>query len=278
MPDSGDKSTAPRQVLTISSQVAAGPVGNSAIVPALLALGVTPIAIPTIMLSNHPGHGKPEGIVMPADKLAAMLQRLIDLRFVQDDDVILTGYFASAAQIDAVARIITHMPKARYLCDPIIGDAAKGLYVPQDVACGIRDKLLPKADILTPNVFELGWLTGQDVHDRETARAACRILSGKSIVAKSIPEAGQLTTALFERGHTVSVTRPKLAGVPNGTGDLLSGFIAGSLALAHPLNRSIGFAVAAVEHVIAASAGTARLDLAAGLKDVASVKAFATDT
>jgi pyridoxine kinase len=250
-------SVAPRQVLTISSQVAAGPVGNSAIVPALLAMGVTPVAIPTIVLSNHPGHGKPEGHAVPPEKLAAMLKRLIDLGFIQKDAVILTGYFANAEQIEAIAQIIADFPKATYVCDPVLGDTPKGLYVPEDLARSISDRLVPLASVLTPNAFELGWLTGREVNDRETA-----------------PEAGQLTTALFEHGSSTWITRPRLPDVPNGTGDLLSGLIAARIAHAHSLSDSIGFAVAAIEHVIAASAGTTKLDLAAGLKDIASVKAF----
>jgi pyridoxine kinase len=265
----------PRQVLTISSQVAAGPVGNSAIVPALLAMGVTPVAVSTIVLSNHPGHGKPEGFAVPAEKLAAMLKRLIDLGFIQEDAVILTGYFAHAEQIDAVAAFINRFGKAIYMCDPVLGDTPKGLYVPQDVARAIKERLVPMADVLTPNVFELSWLTGSDIHDKEAAHAACRMaLWGKQVVVKSIPKDGMLMTASFENDLRIAFTRPQLADVPHGTGDLLSGFIAGQLALRSPLFDGLGIALAATEQVIAASAGTASLDLAAGLKDIATVKAF----
>ncbi|MGE0005139.1 MAG: pyridoxal kinase [Parvibaculaceae bacterium] len=266
---------APRQVLTISSQVAAGPVGNSAIVPALLAMGVTPVALPTVMLSNHPGHGAPEGLAMPADRLAAMLERLAALGFVREDAIVLTGYFASAGQIEAVAAVIARLPKVLYLCDPVLGDTPKGLYVREDVALAIRDRLVPLAHVLTPNAFELGWLTGRDVRDRETARAACRTLPGKSVVATSLREDGRIMTALFEGAAGAWVSRPKLPDVPNGTGDLLSGLIAARLALGLPLADSIGFAVAAVERVVALSAGAAGLDLAAGLDDIASVEDFA---
>lgn len=266
---------APRQVLTISSQVAAGPVGNSAIVPALLALGVTPIAVPTIILSNHPGHGKPEGMAVPADRLGAMLERLRSLRFVREDAVILTGYFANTEQIDAVAAAITHFPQATYVCDPVLGDTPKGLYVPEDVARGIKERLVPMADVLTPNAFELGWLTGRDFHDKESAHLACRMaLWGKEVVVKSIPSDNNLMTARFKDASRIAFTRPKLADVPHGTGDLLSGLIAGQLAMRLTLSDGLGLALAQTEQVIALSAGTASLDLAAGLKDIASVKSF----
>lgn len=265
---------APRQVLTISSQVAAGPVGNSAIVPALLAMGITPIAIPTIILSNHPGHGKPEGLTVPAETLYLMLEHLHVFGFIQEDAVILTGYFANAEQIEAVARIITLYPKATYVCDPVLGDTPKGLYVPEDVARGIKERLVPMADVLTPNAFELNWLTGEDFHDKVTAQAACQALQRKEIVVKSIPKDDMLVTAWFRWRSRIAFTRPKLADVPHGTGDLLSGFIAAQLALGLTLSDALGFALAATEQVITASAGTTSLDLAAGLKDIAAVKAF----
>ena len=266
---------APRQVLTISSLVAAGPVGNSAIVPALLAMGITPVVLPTIVLSNHPGHGAPQGFAVPPGTLAAMLERLVSLKFIHEDAVILTGYFASAGQIEAVSSLIARLPKALYVCDPVLGDTPKGLYVPEEVAHAIRDRLVPRAHVLTPNAFELGWLTGEDVHDRESARAACRSLADKSVVVTSLPEAGELTTAHYRQGGSAWLTRPRLPDIPNGTGDLLAGLLAARLALNHSVNDSLGFAVAAIEHVIAASAGTAALDLATGLKDIASVNGLA---
>lgn len=266
---------APRQVLSISSQVAAGPVGNSAIVPALLAIGIAPVAIPTILLSNHPGHGDPEAIAVPAEKLGAMLKRLIDLNFIRKDAVILTGYFANPEQIEAVAEVIERLEETIYICDPILGDTPKGLYVPEDVAKGIKERLAPMADVLMPNAFELGWITGRDIPDKEAAHAACRLaLWDKEVVVKSIPQDDMLVTALYEDNFERTFARPKLACVPHGTGDLLSGLIAGQLALGSPLLGALGLALAQTERVIAASAGTAALDLGAGLKDIASVQAF----
>jgi pyridoxine kinase len=267
----------PRQVLTISSQVAAGPVGNSAIVPALLALRITPIALATTMLSNHPGHGRPEGLAVPAAKLALMLDRLVELGFLGEDTIVLTGYFAHEEQIDAVANFLGKFNRSYYLCDPVLGDTHKGLYVAEAIACAIRDRLAPLADGLTPNLFELGWLTQSEPHDLASVRRACRTFADKSVIVTSLPAGeSQLTTALIEDERALKVTRPKQEQVPHGTGDLLSGLLAGRLAQGHALKDSLGFAVAATEHVMKASVGTASLDLAWGLKDIADVTAFAT--
>jgi pyridoxine kinase len=204
-----------------------------------------------------------------------MLERLRSLRFLEEDAVILTGYFANAEQIEAVATVIDHFAKAIYMCDPVLGDTPKGLYVAEDVARGIRERLVPMADVLTPNAFELCWLTGRNIHDKETAHLACRMaLRGKQVVVKSIPKDDKLMTALFENELAIAFTQPKLPDVPHGTGDLLSGLIAGHLALRSSLSDGLGLALAQTEQVIAASAGTTRLDLAAGLKEIAAVKSF----
>src|SRR5688572_12977273 len=113
-------------VLVLSSQVAAGPVGASAAAPAILSLGVVPIVVPTILLSNHPGHGRPEGMSIPAATIKAMLGNLAELGFLGSCKCILTGYFANDEQVAIVADFIAaYRAKTRdcyYLCDPVVGD------------------------------------------------------------------------------------------------------------------------------------------------------------
>lgn len=254
-------------VLTISSHVAAGPVGNAAIVPGLLALGVTPVSLPTVLLSNHPGHGKPEGMVIPPETLAAMLDQIDALRFTGRNTVILTGYFADPRQVEAVAGFIANHPYAYYLCDPVIGDD-DALYVKEDTAAAIRDRLLPLANGLCPNVFELGWLAGMRVSDLGTAKAVASRFPGKDVIITSIPDGSALMTAAIRDGHAVTVSRPRLDDVPHGTGDLLAGLIAGRIAQGQTPQSCLEDSIAIIERVIAASRGTTVLDLAQGLKNL----------
>jgi pyridoxine kinase len=262
--------------VSISSHVAAGPVGNSVIVPALLALGVEAVAIPTVILSNHPGHGRPEGLEVPADTLAAMLGRTVELGFAQAPSLILTGYFTSAAQIEAAALFIASQKKSNangyYLCDPVLGDEHTGLYVRPGIAEAIRDVLVPLADGMTPNAFELGWLTRNEVRDPRTAKAAAAELPGRDVVVTSVPLTGdRLVIQAYREGSSVSVTRPRLKSVPHGTGDLFAAVLAAGIAKGIRPAAGLGFAVAAVEQVIAASAGSNSLNLAEGLKDLGEV-------
>src|SRR5438105_3995522 len=254
-------------IVTISSLVAAGPVGNSVIVPTLLALGAVPVAIPTVILSNHPGHGRPEGMDVPAETMAAMLARTVELGFARRPSLVLTGYFTDPAQIEAAARFIAGEKKSNpggyYLCDPVLGDEHTGLYVKPAIAEAIRDVLVPLADGLTPNAFELGWLTRFEISDAQAGKRAAAELKGRDVVVTSVPFGiDRLMIQAHRDGEAVSLTRPRLKSVPHGTGDLFAAVLAAGIAKGIRPAAGLGFAVAAVEKVIAASAGSTALDLA----------------
>jgi pyridoxine kinase len=252
------------RVLAVSSQVVWGPVGNSAAVPALQARGHEVLALPTITLSNHPGHGQPAGFRTEAGDMARMFAALEALGALEGLDAMLTGYFASAGQVEEVARLLDRVPVPYPLVDPVLGDHGR-LYVAQDIAEAIRDHLLPRASCLTPNAFELSWLSGLTVTDEASAIAAARALARPEVLATSIPAGDNgLATLLVTADDVHRVIAPRLANVPNGTGDFLSG-----LYLAARLDASPGDALAAamktLARAIALSTGRPVLDVAAAL-------------
>jgi pyridoxine kinase len=209
------------RVLCISSQTVYGPVGNSAAVPALQAEGHEVMQIPTVILSNHPGHGKPAGQSTSAELLEDMLAALNRINAFDRLGAVLTGYFTSAAQVIAAAKQIIALKaeneSLHVLVDPVIGDHS-ALYVPIDVAKSIRDRLLPLATITTPNLFELGWLSGTD----DISSAVVKLNAAETIVT-SIPIDKHLVTRLFAGGNIVSHSIARHDKVPNGTGDFLAG-------------------------------------------------------
>lgn len=208
------------RILAISSQVVFGPVGLSAIVPALQAEGHEVLALPTVVLSNHPGHGKPIGAVQDIASMIAALQTLDVLKNI---DAVLTGYFATAAQVDTVAVFLKQLHCSVVLVDPVIGDHGR-LYVGEDVAIAVRDQLLPLATIVTPNVFELSWLSGIPVLDRNSAIAVAQSLKIEKVIVTSVPMEGEkLGTVLIQFHDITEVISTKLNSVPHGTGDYLSG-------------------------------------------------------
>ena len=205
-----------------------------------------------------------------AATLKAMLGKLAELGFLADCKCILTGYFADDEQVAVVADFIAaqraERPDCYYLCDPVIGDDDE-LYVKQELAEAIRDRLLPMAQGLSPNAFEAGWLSGMSIHSIEDARHAARSWLDKDVIVTSLPESDdRLATAVFSRGGESVVSRPRLAHVPHGTGDLLSGLAAGHLAKGESIAHALPDIVDTLDRVIAASHGGDSLDLARGLR------------
>ena len=133
------------RVLAISSQVARGHVGLSATALALERLGHEVWRLPTILLSNHPGHPRTAAVATPPDKLAAMIDALGANGWLEEVDAVLTGYLPSAAHVAVAAEAVTRV-RARaaravvYVCDPVLGDDPKGLYIAVEAAAAIRER------------------------------------------------------------------------------------------------------------------------------------------
>lgn len=250
------------RILAISSQVAYGPVGNTAAVPALQAKGHEVLAVPTIILANHAGIAKPVGFrTTPAD-LATILDRIASLTAI---DAVMTGYFAAVEQVIEAARVIAGLslanPGLYVLVDPVIGDDTS-LYVPEPVAAAIRDRLLPLATCATPNRFELEWLTGHKAGSIADAITAARALAIAEVVATSIPAAdGQLATLIVTAEAHGEQLRPRVLHVPSGTGDFLAGCYLAER-LERPPVAALACAQAVLDRAIGLSAGAKVLDVA----------------
>jgi pyridoxine kinase len=230
------------------------------------ALGLTVYSIPTIVLSHHPGHdARPAGLRLPAAELAAMINSLMDLGVLDRLSAMLTGYFAGDDQIFAISPLLRQLkqknPSLLYLCDPVIGAETLGLYVPIPVAEAVRSTLIPLADIITPNCFELEWLAGQPVRSVDDLAAAHLKLHAKSIIAKSMPRGDLLLTVLAGPLGSRLIESRRRDGVPHGTGDLLSGLFLGHLLKGLDAPSALERSIAILDTVIEASTGSTSLDL-----------------
>jgi pyridoxine kinase len=253
------------KVLSISSQVVWGPVGNSAAVPALQSKGHEVLALPTVTLSNHPGHGAPAGFRTHAEDMARMFAALEALGAFSDLNAVLTGYFASVGQVEEVARLLDRIKVLTVLIDPVLGDHGK-IYVAEDVAEAIRTRLVPRATILTPNCFELGWLAGRVVSDEESAIGAARALNIGEVLATSIPaEKNRLATLLITQRDVHRVVTPKFPGVPHGTGDFLSGLYLAERYTQTP-HHALAAAMKTLTRAITISSGSSVLNVAGALR------------
>lgn len=246
-------------VLAISSQVVRGHVGNSAAAFALQRLGIDAWCMPTIVLSNHPGHGEASGMRIPTLKLCGMVDTLDRHGWLGGVDAVLSGYVADPDQVDAIAGAVRRVkqanPGAIYCCDPIIGDTRKGLYVAEDVAQAIRKTLIPRADLLTPNIFELTWLAGQPTANRDAAIRAAREIGRGHVLVTSAPASAEnrVCNLLVSADSVSSVETDRLDNVPHGTGDLMAALMVGHMVRGDAPAEALERATASLFRILSAS-------------------------
>ena len=213
------------------------------------------------LLSNHPGWFRTAGRAVPPDDIAAMIDALDANGWLHRHDALLTGYLPTEEHVLLAARLIDRLRACgtapRIVVDPVLGDAPDGLYLPETVADAVRRTLLPRADILTPNAFELGWLSRRPVATLAQAQAAAAALAsvGPQILVTSPPVDAHTTGLLaFGDGAPRLFRTARRAPVPHGTGDVFAGFVAAGL----PPGTALGH----LQTLIGASLGAAHLRIA----------------
>jgi pyridoxine kinase len=254
------------KVLSISSQVVYGHVGNSAAAFVMQRMSHDVMAVPTIILSNRPGYEAIAGERTDPQKLNAMLEAVLENGWLADVDAVLTGYVPTAGHAGFcaswIAKIKTLNPNAMYLCDPIIGDEPGGIYIDKAAANAVRDQLLPLADIVTPNAFELHWLSGRAIPDAASAVAAAHALGRPTVVVTSAPTESRMIANILVEGHkTAATASPRRTVKAHGTGDFFA-----SIFLAHRLRGYTGVAalrasVAAIDLILDRSEARSELAL-----------------
>lgn len=227
-------------VISIQSQVAHGHVGNSAAVLPMQMRGLNVAAVPTTLLSNHPGYDTLRGRVLEAELVGDLLRGLEERGLVEGCRYIVSGYLGSRANGEVVAAFVERArrrnPDIIYLCDPVMGDANLGIFVADHVVECLRDLLVPLADLLTPNQFEVGLITGstpssyrqlvEEVASIRRVRGARLVVTG--CVFPDTP-GGMLENVVFDGASPVRLPSQRLPLVPVGTGDLYAGVLTANL-------------------------------------------------
>lgn len=251
------------RVLSIQSSVAHGHVGNSGAVFVLQRLGVDVTRLDTVALSNHPAHGSFTGSAAKAGDLATLVAGLAERGFLARCDAVLSGYLGTAANglvvADTVQRLLDLRPDAIYCLDPVMGDRPKGLFVKPDIPGVMAERLLPLADIATPNAFELELLSGMPVTDSDSALAAARALLSRGprlIVATGISDEANVTTLAVTAGEAWRVTQPLIAVPAHGAGDCFTAAFLARWLEKHDPARALGLAAGTVAAILAATAAS----------------------
>ncbi|HEU6441475.1 MAG TPA: pyridoxal kinase PdxY [Microvirga sp.] len=220
-------------VLSIQSHVAYGHVGNASAVFPMQRLGVEVWPIHTVQFSNHTGYGSWKGRVFDGPAIEELVEGIAERGVLEKCDGVLSGYMGSAdignAILSAVARVRALNPQSLYCCDPVIGDVGRGVFVRPGIPEFMREKAIPAADIITPNQFELDYLSGlttETLNDVKQAVATVQELGPRAVLVTSVETRETPSDAIDllagEGGRFWRVRTPKLSLSVNGAGDAIA--------------------------------------------------------
>jgi pyridoxine kinase len=220
-------------ILSIQSHVAYGHVGNASAVFPMQRLGVEVWPIHTVQFSNHTGYGAWKGRVFDGPAIEELLDGVAERGVLPRCDGVLSGYMGSAdignAILSAVSRVRAANPRALYCCDPVIGDVGRGVFVRPGIPEFMREQAVPAADIITPNHFELDYLSGMTTETLASVKeavAAVHRLGPKVVLVTSLAvretPADSIDLLAGEGGRFWRVRTPKLSVSVNGAGDAVA--------------------------------------------------------
>ena len=219
------------KILSIQSAVAYGHVGNSAAVFPLQRIGVEVLPVYTVNFSNHTGYGQWRGPLISPDDVREVLRGIEERGVLPQVDVVLSGYQGGEGIADvileAVERVKAANPAAVYSCDPVMGNARSGCFVAPAIPVLLRDRVVPAADIITPNQFELGFLTGTEPDTLESTLASVdlvRATGPRTVLVTSVErpdrEDGTIEMLAVDDSGAWLVRTPYIPMKANGSGDV----------------------------------------------------------
>ena len=189
------------------------------------------VPVYTVNFSNHTGYGAWRGPMISPDDVRDVITGIEERGVLPRVDVVLSGYQGGEGIadviLDAVARVKTANPAAIYACDPVMGNAKSGCFVAPAIPDLLRDRVVPAADIITPNQFELGYLTGTTPDTLESTLASVDVIRAtgpRTVLVTSVerPDRDPDTIEMLvvdDRGAWV-VQTPLIPMKANGSGDV----------------------------------------------------------
>ena len=260
-------------ILSIQSDVLFGVVGQKAAMPIYQAASLEATQLATIVLAAHPGFGIKSRSIMQADILSDLLDEFLSLKERPDLTALHIGYFGAADQVFAAAEFIEKArrdnPSIKILLDPVFGDGDRR-YVADDIIEAVIDKLVPQADIITPNHFELSLLAKQKIDSLEAAHSALTSLNQRHqligcVTGLAMTGDEAIYDVMVENQTLYKEAHKALPHGVSGAGDAFSALLLSALLRGKSLPDSLAFASMVTHHMISRSKSPLTLNVASGL-------------
>ena len=268
-------------ILSIQSHVAYGHVGNDAATFPLQRMGVEVWPVHTVQFSNHTGYGSWKGQVFDAGMIGEVIAGIEQRGVLSECDGVLSGYMGSAeigmAILETLANVRRANPGAKYCCDPVIGDVGRGIFVREGIPEFMKNKAVPAADIITPNQFELDYLSGRTSKTLRQTRDAVKavhnlgpsVILVTSLLTDETP-ADAIDLLASDASGCFIVRTPKLPLVVNGAGDAIAALFFAHYLQDPNLAEALSSAVSAIFGVLAKTAenGAREIQLVAAQDEI----------
>jgi pyridoxine kinase len=220
-----------------------------------------------VTFSNHPAHGSFRGSSNPAREIDELVQGLHERGLFSACDGLLSGYLgtaeAGAAILNAAALVRDASPASLWCCDPVMGDNGT-FYVNDDIPEFFRDRAVPTADIVVPNIFEAGYLAGQAVETHADAERAAAELLGKgpkTVIITGIKKDKSIG-ALLATANGMWLCMAPVVDIPaSGAGDVFAALYIGHYLKSYDEIEALAQAVTGVHTVLRATAEVQTIDL-----------------
>lgn len=226
-------------------------------VPIISAMKVQCCALPTAILSNHTGY---EDFFFDdyTDRMKEYYEKWerLGLSF----DGIYTGFLGAEKQVGIVQDFIRRFAKENtvIIVDPVMGDNGSRYTTIDEGFCKEMRKLLPGADIITPNLTEACLLagdsyleTGADKTELTRLADKLRKLGAKNIVITGIADGEDICDFIYTADKEAILLRQPCSGEAHaGTGDVFSSVIAADAVNGEDIVTSVKKAAAFVGKAI----------------------------
>ena len=228
----GDEPARRPRALTIAGSDSGGGAGIQADLKTFSALGVFGMtAVTAVTIQNTLGVSGYEAVSprVVADQITAVVSDI-------GVDAAKTGMLASAAIVEAVAEAVSNAGVPNLVVDPVFVSKHGHRLLEEDAVSGLRDRILPLATLVTPNLPEAAGLAGFDVTSRdlmEDAAEAIQAIGPRAVLVKGGHlQASASSDDLFFDGDRMEWLEAERIDTPNthGTGCTLSSSIAAYLA------------------------------------------------
>lgn len=225
--------------LTIAGSDSSGGAGIQADIKTMSAHGVYAMSAITALTAQNT-----TGVSAIAEVTPAFLKSQLDSVFSDiRPDAVKTGMVASGELIEVIADALAFYGAENVVVDPVMIATSGSRLLREDALCALREKLLPLASVVTPNIPEAKVLSAMEIACKADMERAAREIERTCGCAVLLKGGHQVSDAddLLCRGGVLTWFRGERIDNPNthGTGCTLSSAIASNLALGHPLEETI---------------------------------------